>query len=119
MPRRPSLDPHVVASAADMIRVLGHPVRLRIVEALERGECCVSELQDTVGQSQATVSQQLARMRAAGIVTCRRDGPNMRYTVADRRVLRILDCIRSTASSVRTRSSGHPTLNRRMTRNEP
>lgn len=88
------LSPDTVAQAAEMIRALGHPVRLRIVEALERGERCVSELQDTLDVPQAIVSQQLARMRAAGIVSCRRDGANVRYTIADARVLQVLACLR-------------------------
>ena len=89
-----ALTPDAIASAAEMIRVLGHPVRLRIVEALERGECCVSELQDALGISQAVMSQQLARMRAAGILRGRRDGVNVRYEVADPRVLLLLNCLR-------------------------
>lgn len=92
MPRR--LSTETVAQAAEMIRALGHPVRLRIVEALERGECCVSDLQDALDAPQAIISQQLAKMRAAGIVTCRRDGSNVRYAIADARVLRVLECLR-------------------------
>jgi len=88
------LDAAEIGRTAEMIRVLGHPVRLRLVEALERGERCVSELQEAVGAPQAIVSQQLAKMRAAGIVTSRRDGANVRYAVADARVLRVLDCLR-------------------------
>jgi DNA-binding transcriptional ArsR family regulator len=92
--RRIALDAADIDRTAEMIRVLGHPVRLRLVEALERGERCVSELQDAVGAPQAIVSQQLAKMRAAGIVSFRRDGANVRYAVADTRVLRVLDCLR-------------------------
>lgn len=93
MPKRLNAD--TVAQAAEMIRALGHPVRLRIVEALERGERCVSDLQDALDAPQAIVSQQLARMRAAGIVSCRRDGSNVRYAIADARVLRVLECLRN------------------------
>lgn len=92
--RRASLDARVLAEAAVMIRVLGHPVRLRLVECLERGERCVSELQDALDAPQALVSQQLAKMRVAGIVRARRDGANVRYEIADERVLRVLDCLR-------------------------
>ncbi len=92
--RRAQLDPQLLAEAAQMIRALGHPVRLKIVELLEGGEQCVSELQDGLDAPQAVVSQQLARMRAAGIVRCRRDGVNMRYAIADERVIRVLDCLR-------------------------
>ena len=97
-----TLSPETVAQAAEMIRALGHPVRLRIVEALERGERCVSDLQDALDAPQAIVSQQLARMRAAGIVSCRRDGSNVRYAIADARVLRVLACLRDQPAAKRS-----------------
>lgn len=96
--QRGTLDAREMAQAAEIMRALGHPVRLRLVEALEGGECCVSELQQALDAPQAVVSQQLAKMRAAGIVACRRDGANVRYVVADPRVLRVLDCLRHGAT---------------------
>lgn len=92
--RTASLDPRVLAEAAAMIRVLGHPVRLRIVECLEQRERTVGELQGALDAPQATVSQQLARMRAAGIVRGRRDGVNVWYAIADERVVQMLNCLR-------------------------
>lgn len=76
-----------------MLRALAHPVRIRLLQALADGERCVSDLQSELDLPQAIVSQQLARMRAGGIVTCRRDGANMRYIVADERALRLLGCL--------------------------
>ncbi len=92
--RRTPLRPDVLSDAAAMVRALGHPVRLRIVECLEPGECTVSSLQERLDLPQAIVSQQLARMRAAGIVRCRREGVNKWYAIADGRVVRMLDCLR-------------------------
>lgn len=92
--QRAPLDARVLADAAEMIRVLGHPVRLRIVECLEDGERTVGDLQEALDATQAAVSQQLARMRAAGIVTGRRDGVNVWYSIADERVVQMLDCLR-------------------------
>lgn len=88
------LDARVLADAAEMIRVLGHPVRLRIVECLEDGERTVSDLQEALASTQAAVSQQLARMRSAGIVKGRRDGVNVWYSIADERVVQMLNCLR-------------------------
>jgi ArsR family transcriptional regulator len=104
--RRGSLDAPQIAEAAQMIRVLGHPVRLRIVEVLQKGERCVSEIQRELAAPQAVVSQQLARMRAAGIVRCRRDGVNVRYSINDDRVLRMLDCLRHCEVPARRPRSG-------------
>ena len=92
---RAPLDARVLLDAAEMIRVLGHPVRLRIVECLEHGERTVSDLQGALRAPQAAVSQQLARMRAAGIVRGRRDGVNVHYSIADERVVQMLDCLRT------------------------
>jgi DNA-binding transcriptional ArsR family regulator len=92
--REAPLDPAVLAEAAEMVRVLGHPVRLRIVELLEPGEQTVTQLQDSLDAPQALVSQQLARMRAAGIVAGRRRGSNVWYAITDPRVVRMLDCLR-------------------------
>lgn len=92
--QRAPLDPRVLAEAADMVRVLGHPVRLRIVELLEAGEQTVKEIQAALAAPQALVSQQLARMRAAGIVAGRRHGANVSYRITDPRVVRMLDCLR-------------------------
>jgi DNA-binding transcriptional ArsR family regulator len=92
--QRAQLDPQVLAEAAEMVRVLGHPVRLRIVELLESGERTVKEIQGALDAPQALVSQQLARMRGAGIVEGRRGGANVWYRIADPRVVRMLDCLR-------------------------
>jgi DNA-binding transcriptional ArsR family regulator len=92
--QRAPLDPRVLAEAAEMVRVLGHPVRLRIVELLETGERTVKEMQEALDAPQALVSQQLARMRGAGIVAGRRGGANVWYRIADSRVVRMLDCLR-------------------------
>lgn len=91
---RAPLDARMLMDAAGMIRALGHPVRLRIVECLENGERTVTELQEALDAPQAAISQQLARMRGAGIVRGRRDGVNVWYSIADERVVQMLNCLR-------------------------
>ncbi len=93
--RTAPIDAATLAEAAEVIRVLGHPVRLRIVEYLEGGERTVTELQRRLRVPQAIVSQQLARMRAARIVACRREGSSKFYRVVDERVVRMLNCLRN------------------------
>ena len=70
---QPSISGDVLANAAEVIKCLGHPLRLRLLEALESGERSVSDLQGYSGATQAAVSQQLATLKARGIVDCRRD----------------------------------------------
>jgi DNA-binding transcriptional ArsR family regulator len=59
-------------SAADMLKLLADPTRLRIVWALLHGEHSVNELADHVGARPTAVSQHLAKLRLAGVVRTRR-----------------------------------------------
>jgi DNA-binding transcriptional ArsR family regulator len=98
MPKRQlvrSVTPAVLSRAADIIRMLGHPERLKIVEVLEGGEATVSEIQDMVDLPQAIVSQHLAKMRGADIVAARRDGVHVYYHLIEPKVQHILQCIRT------------------------
>ena len=76
--------------AAEMLKVLSNPARLRLLCALLPGELCVGELEEALGASQSYVSGQLALMRAEGLVTCDRDGRQVRYRLADPRLAPIL-----------------------------
>src|SRR3989304_5475152 len=91
---RPTIDAAVLERAARVIRVLGHPLRLRLLEALEDGERHVAELQEAAGGSQAMVSQRLGFLRAHGVVERRREGPRVYYRIIEPKVSRILACIR-------------------------
>lgn len=98
MPKRQlvrSVDPAVLNRAAEIIKMLGHAERLKIVEVLERGEATVSEIQDAVELPQAIVSQHLAKMRGSNIVAARRDGVHVFYRIVEAKVPHILNCIRS------------------------
>jgi len=88
------IDPEALSRAADTIRLLGHPERLKIVEILESGEATVSEIQEELGMPQAIVSQHLAKMRGCGIVAAERDGVHVYYSVLEPKVRHILECIR-------------------------
>lgn len=89
------IDPEVLTRAADTIRVLGHPDRIKIVEVLEGGDASVTEIQEKVGLSQPMVSQHLARLRAHGIVESSRDGQHVIYALVEPKVEHILRCIRT------------------------
>lgn len=88
------IDELTLDRAAHVIRVLGHPLRLRILELLEDGPRPVMELVREVGATQAIVSQQLAILRGAGVVGARRDGSRVYYRITEPKVGRILACIR-------------------------
>jgi DNA-binding transcriptional ArsR family regulator len=69
---------------AEFFRALAHPIRIQLLEVLVgTDECSVQDLQREVGIEQAIVSQQLARLRASGIVVARKRGTATRYAVTD------------------------------------
>jgi DNA-binding transcriptional ArsR family regulator len=68
---------------AQFFRALAHPMRIRILEILEREGQTVQELQDTLGVDQPIVSQQLAVLRHHGIVIGQKKGLSVRYSLRD------------------------------------
>lgn len=80
--------------AAAALRVLAHPQRLRIVEAIERRPRSVGEIAEIVGLPQAACSQHLSNMRAHGLLRASREGREVHYAIADPRAVAVLDCIR-------------------------
>ena len=81
----------VFETEAHLLALLAHPIRLQIVERLRHGEVCVCDMQAALGQRQAYVSQHLMALRAAGLVTRRKDGLRVYYQLSDPRILRVLD----------------------------
>jgi DNA-binding transcriptional ArsR family regulator len=85
-----------VQDAARVLKCIGHPVRLRIIELLDNGgERTVSEIREAIGLEQAAASQHLNLMRDKRILTARRDGVNVYYDISDEKVVRVIDCLRA------------------------
>ncbi len=83
---------------ADYLKAMAHPVRIRVLEVLRQGEVAVAELQGQMGADVANISQHLAVLRNAGIVTARKTGLNVLYSVRDPEVFTILDALREVFS---------------------
>lgn len=66
---------------AEILKVLGHPVRLKIVAGLMSQSCNVKKIWECLGLPQATVSQHLALLKNKGIIDGRRDGVEVFYHV--------------------------------------
>jgi ArsR family transcriptional regulator len=66
---------------ADILKVLGHPVRLKIVAGLMSQSCNVKKIWECLGLPQATVSQHLALLKNKGIIDGRREGVEVHYQV--------------------------------------
>jgi ArsR family transcriptional regulator len=80
---------------AHLFRVLGHPVRVRILELLQDGELSVGALQAELGLESGGASQHLAALRSVGVVETRRQGTSVFYRVDDEHVFALLAAGRS------------------------
>lgn len=80
-------------AAASFLKALSHEGRLMILCHLTAGEKLVTELENLLESRQAAVSQQLARLRLEGLVTCRREGKAIYYSIADGRARRMIDLV--------------------------
>lgn len=80
-------------AASALLKALAHEGRLLILCNLASGEKTVSELEAFLGARQAAVSQQLARLRLEGLVTCRREGKSIYYALGDPRAARVIELL--------------------------
>jgi ArsR family transcriptional regulator len=80
-----------LAKQARLLRTLSHPGRLAIVATLGRSEACVCHLSAALDRSQPYVSQQLAILRAAGLISSRRRGTFTYYSLRDFSVLGLVE----------------------------
>ncbi|MDE9449127.1 winged helix-turn-helix transcriptional regulator [Aliiroseovarius sp. Z3] len=79
--------------ASTLLKAISHEGRLMILCHLVTGEKSVTELEHLLHARQAAVSQQLARLRLEGLVTPRREGKTIYYSLTDERPRRILEVI--------------------------
>jgi len=96
-------DPVYVVKA-QLFRVLGHPVRIRILELLVDGERTVGQLQAELDLDSSGTSQHLAALRQQGILDSRRAGTSVYYRIRDPRVSQLLAVARQILTSALTDS---------------
>jgi len=72
---------------AEVCKTIANPKRLEIIHSLKDGEKTVSELVELLGVPKANVSQHLAVMRTKGVLTNRRDGVNIFYSISNHKVI--------------------------------
>jgi DNA-binding transcriptional ArsR family regulator len=93
------MDPAKLTAAADeaseFLKSLASPVRLRILCMIIGRECSVGELADAMGVRQSVASQHLALLRKDGLVASRRDGQTIWYSLADERVVRVMELMQT------------------------
>jgi ArsR family transcriptional regulator len=97
-------DMHGYVLQANLIRAMAHPTRLRILEILTQGECCVCHLIAILKLRQPCVSQHLMVLRQAGLVSVRKEGVQVYYRLVDSRIAVAIaltrDLLRANASTL-------------------
>ncbi len=83
----------LVDRIAQRFRVLGEPMRIRLLDRLRDGEVSVHDLTDSLGTTQQNVSKHLGVLHSEGVVTRRRDGARVLYSIADDSVFEICETV--------------------------
>ncbi len=79
-------EPESFIELAELLKAIAHPQRLCIVKTLcEKNSLNVGDMQHCLGEAQATVSQHLIKLKAAKIITGRREGSTINYSISDER----------------------------------
>jgi DNA-binding transcriptional ArsR family regulator len=76
---------------AERLRVLGQPLRVKLIDRLAIRETTVQELVDSLGTTQQNISKHLGVLRRAGVVVRHKEGTRVRYQLADSSILPILE----------------------------
>lgn len=101
------LSSNAVELVASRFRTLGEPIRIQLLQALQRGERNVSDLVAAVGSTQSNVSKHLRILQDAGLVGRRQDGNSVYYSIADPTVFALCDAV---CNSIGARLTQHATL---------
>jgi DNA-binding transcriptional ArsR family regulator len=87
------LPPDLIELIARRFRVLGEPMRIRLLDRLRDGEATVSELSEALAASQQNISKHLAVLTDAGILGRRKEGNHVYYRIADEGVFTLCEDI--------------------------
>ena len=91
---RPALtDLGFLEQAAECLKTLAHPHRLRMVQMLLRGRYTVGELAEACGIPSLMASEHLRLMQRCGLMTSEKDGRNVYYQIAEPHLANIMACI--------------------------
>lgn len=81
------------ADACGLLKVLGNPDRLLLLCQLTQGEHCVGDLASATGIVQPTLSQQLTVLRHNGLVSTRREGKQVHYSIASPQAMKVMQVL--------------------------
>lgn len=78
---------------AEILKALGQPTRLKIIDFLRDGERCVCEIFPAIGEEQSNTSRHLNMMLAAGVLSRRKDGLKIYYAIKHTEILEVMDIV--------------------------
>lgn len=87
------IDLKLYEKKAEKIKAMAHPHRLCIIKGLTENKCNVTKIQECLGLPQSTVSQHLAKLKAAGIIIGERNGLEICYSVIDEDIINVVKTI--------------------------
>ena len=79
---------------SELLKAIAHPVRMEMIIRIKADGCNVSEIQKNLGLPQSTISQHLRILKNAGVLSSRREGTKVCYTIEMKEVLEIIKLIR-------------------------
>ncbi len=79
-------DKRIFELHADVCKALGHPLRIEVIDTLQDREMCFTDILDITGGSKSNLSQHLSVMTKKGILKSRRDGQNIYFSLASKKV---------------------------------
>jgi DNA-binding transcriptional ArsR family regulator len=88
-----SLPDELVALIAERFRALSEPTRIKLLDRLREGEATVLDLTEAIGTTQQNVSKHLGVLHRAGVITRRRQGNFVYYTILDAGVFELCDTV--------------------------
>lgn len=87
------MDESLIQLKADILKALGHPTRLAIVEMLQTGERCVCEINERFGADHSTISKHLSVLKRAGVLSDRKQGLKVFYKLEVPCILNFMNCL--------------------------
>ena len=85
------LDENTAIDLSDFFRLFGDSTRIKILFSLDKGEMCVCDISETLGMTMSAVSHQLRILRDAHLVTSRKEGRMVFYSLCDDHVKTIIE----------------------------
>jgi ArsR family transcriptional regulator len=87
------MEERAIQLKSEVLKALGQPTRLKILELLRNGERCICEIVPAINGEQSNISRHISTMQKSHLITTRKDGVKVMVKVRDPRVFEILDIV--------------------------